>query len=169
LLIDQHAAHERVGFELLRQSYSDGNVPSQALLFPEILDLDFNSASALNDSIDDLSALGFEVEHFGGKSFALKAVPQLLAGVSVAELVVDVALDLEKIGRTGQLRDSIDDVLILMACHSVVRANQTLSVAEIKSLFREMDKIDFKANCPHGRPVLQRLTLTEIERLFRRQ
>jgi DNA mismatch repair protein MutL len=169
VLIDQHAAHERVGFESLRLSYSDGNVPSQALLFPEILDLDFNSATALNDNISDLLALGFEVEPFGGKSFALKAVPQLLAGGSAAELVVDVALDLEKIGRTGQLRDSIDDVLILMACHSVVRANQTLSVAEIKALFRDMDTIDFKANCPHGRPVLQRLTLTEIERLFRRQ
>lgn len=169
VLVDQHAAHERVGFESLRLSYSEGNVPSQTLLFPEILDLDFNSATALNDNLSDLSALGFEVEPFGGKSFALKAVPQLLDGGSAAQLVVDVALDLERIGRTGQLRDSIDDVLILMACHSVVRANQTLSVAEIKSLFREMDKIDFKANCPHGRPVLQRLTLTEVEKLFRRQ
>lgn len=169
VLIDQHAAHERVGFEALRRSYSEGDIPSQSLLFPEILDLDFNSASALEDNLDALASLGFEVEPFGGKSFALKAVPQLLAGTSAVKLVVDVALDLERVGRTGQLRDSIDEILITMACHSVVRANQALSVPEIKALFREMDKIDFKANCPHGRPVLQRLTLTEVERLFRRQ
>lgn len=169
VLIDQHAAHERVGFESLRLSFSEGNISSQALLFPEILDLDFNSATALTDNLEELSGLGFEVEPFGGKSFALKAVPQLLAGASAAKLVVDVALELERVGRTGQLRDSIDDVLILMACHSVIRANQTLSVTEIKALFREMDRIDFKANCPHGRPVLQRLTLTEVERMFRRQ
>lgn len=169
LLIDQHAAHERVGFESLRRSYADGRIDSQALLFPEILDLDFNSATALEENLESLSELGFEVEPFGGKSFALKAVPQLLAGTSAAKLVVDVALELERIGRTGQLRDSIDEVLILMACHSVIRANQALAVSEIKALFKEMDDIDFKANCPHGRPVLQRLTLAEIEKLFRRQ
>lgn len=169
LMVDQHAAHERVGFEALRQSYGEGNIPGQALLFPEILDLDFGSAAALTDNLDALAALGFEVEPFGGKSFALKAVPQLLAGMSAARLVVDVALELERIGKTGQLRDSIDEVLILMACHSVIRANRALELSEIKALFREMDKIDFKANCPHGRPVLQRLTLYEVEKLFRRQ
>jgi len=169
ILIDQHAAHERVGFETLRRSYSDGDIPSQSLLFPEILDMDFNSSAALKDNLSELNRLGFEVEPFGGKSFALKAVPQLLGQGSSSRLVVDVALELERIGRTGQLRDSIDEVLILMACHSVIRANQALTTTEIKALFLEMDAIDFKANCPHGRPVLQRLTLAEVERLFRRQ
>ena len=169
ILIDQHAAHERVGFEKLRQTYAAGTIPSQTLLFPEILELDFNSATALAENLDELATLGFEVEPFGGKSFALKAVPQLLGGVRAAELVVDIAMELERIGRTGQLLDSIDDVLIMMACHSVVRANQALSVPEIKALFNEMDGIDFKAHCPHGRPVMQRMTLSDVERLFRRQ
>ena len=168
ILIDQHAAHERVGFEKLRHSYAAGNIPSQTLLFPEILELDFNSATVLAEQTGELAALGFEIEPFGGKSFALKAVPQLLGNKSAAHLVVDVALELERVGRTGQLRDSIDEVLIMMACHSVIRANQALSILEIKALFKELDLIDFKANCPHGRPVMQRLTLAEVERLFRR-
>ncbi|PLY00329.1 MAG: DNA mismatch repair protein MutL [Desulfuromonas sp.] len=168
ILIDQHAAHERIGFESLRHSYQEGAIPSQATLFPEILELDFKSAAALNDNLDELKKLGFDIEPFGGKSFALKALPQLLSGHSAARLVVDVALDLERIGRSGQLRDAIDEILIVMACHGSVRANQALSVTEIKALFVELDKIDFKANCPHGRPVLQRLTLAEVERLFRR-
>ena len=169
VLIDQHAAHERVGFEKLRHAYAAGEIPSQTLLFPEILELDFNSAAALDDHRHELETLGFEVEPFGGKSFALKAIPQLLKNHDAVKLVVDVALELERIGRTGQLRESIDDILILMACHSVIRANQALSVAEIKALFHDMDQIDFKANCPHGRPVMQRVTLTEVERMFRRQ
>lgn len=169
VLIDQHAAHERIGFEKLRQSYTEGSVSSQTLLFPEVLELDFRSATALEDNREELERLGFDIEPFGGKSFALKAVPQLLAERDVGQLVIDVALELEKVGRAGQLQESLDEILILMACHGVIRANQALSTVEIKALLRELDQIDFKANCPHGRPVMQRLTLTEIERLFRRQ
>ena len=169
ILIDQHAAHERVGFEKLRHAYTAGKIPSQTLLFPEVLELDFNSATALGENRHELELLGFEIEPFGGKSFALKAIPQLLEKQNVSGLVVDIALELERIGHTAQLRESIDEVLILMACHSVIRANQALSTMEIMALFQELDRIDFKANCPHGRPVIQRMTLTEIERLFRRQ
>ena len=169
ILIDQHAAHERVGFEKLRHAYTAGKIPSQALLFPDVLELDFNSATALSENRQELELLGFEIEPFGGKSFALKAIPQLLEKRNVSGLVVDIALELERIGHAAQLRESIDEVLILMACHSVIRANQALSNLEITSLFQELDRIDFKANCPHGRPVIQRMTLTEIERLFRRQ
>ncbi len=168
VLIDQHAAHERIGFEKLKKSYLTGSVASQSLLFPEVLELDFRSASALADSRLQLEALGFEIEPFGGKSFALKAIPQLLPSRDLAQLVTDVALELERVGKAGQLEDSIDDILILMACHGVIRANQALTTEEIRSLLRELDQVDFKANCPHGRPVVQRLTLAEIERLFRR-
>ncbi|NOY13420.1 MAG: DNA mismatch repair endonuclease MutL [Deltaproteobacteria bacterium] len=169
ILVDQHAAHERIGFEKLRHAYAVGSVPSQALLFPQILELDYRSAMALEEHRAELERLGFEVEPFGGKSFALKSIPQVLADRDVGQLVIDVALELEKVGRAGQLEESIDEVLILMACHGVIRANQALTTEEGKALLRELDQIDFKANCPHGRPVMQRLTLTEVERLFRRQ
>lgn len=169
LLIDQHAAHERIGFEKLRQAYRAGNVSSQSLLFPEILELDFRSAAALNDYRPELVRLGFELEPFGGKTFALKSIPQILPNRQIAQLVIDVALELERIGRSGQLQESIDDILLLLACHSVLRANQALTTAECRALLAELDQVDFKANCPHGRPVMQRFTLTEIERKFRRQ
>ena len=123
-----------------------------------MLELDFNSAAILSDNLVELERLGFEIEPFGGKSFALKSVPQMLAGQNLSSLVVDVALELERIGSSGQIRESIDEVLILMACHSVIRANQALDQVEIKALFHELDQIDFKANCPHGRPVIQRMT-----------
>lgn len=168
LLVDQHAAHERVGFEQLKRSYAEGAIPGQKLLFPEILDLDYTSAAALEGYLPELARLGFEIEPFGGKSFALKAAPSLLSATQLTPLVVDVALELERIGRGGKVAESIDDVLIMMACHRVVRANQALAVPEIRALFVELDKIDFKGNCPHGRPVVARMTLYEVERLFRR-
>ncbi len=169
ILVDQHAAHERVGFEKLRHAYAAGLVPSQTLLFPEILELDYRSATALEENRSELERLGFDIEPFGGKSFALKSIPQVLINRDAGQLVIDVALELEKIGRAGQLQESIDEILILMACHGVIRANQALTTQEIKSLLSQLDKIDFKANCPHGRPVTQRLSLAEVERLFRRQ
>ena len=169
ILIDQHAAHERIGFEKLRKGYLAGAVASQSLLFPEILELDFRSASALTDHLAELARLGFELEPFGGKSFALKRVPQLLSKANIRQLLIDVALELERVGRSAQVEESIEEVLILIACHGVIRANQALSAMEIRALLLELDQVDFKANCPHGRPVLHRLALADIERLFRRQ
>lgn len=169
LLIDQHAAHERIGFEKLKKSYLDGRVERQQLLFPEMLELDFRSADALLEHCEELEQLGFELEPFGGKSFALKAVPPLLKDVPVGQLVVDVALELDRIGKSGQFQERIDEILILISCHGVLRANQALTREEGRALLRELDQVDFKAHCPHGRPVMQRMTLADIEKLFRRQ
>jgi DNA mismatch repair protein MutL len=169
LLIDQHAAHERIGFEALKESFLRGQVEQQTLLFPALLELDFRSGQALEEHLADLARLGFDLEPFGGKSFTLKAVPQLLAEGDNARLVVDIALDLEQTGSSGGLQDRLDAVLIMMACHGVIRANQALDPREARALLEQLDRVDFKANCPHGRPVMQRLKLVEIERMFRRQ
>jgi DNA mismatch repair protein MutL len=168
VLIDQHAAHERIGFERLKKAYEEGGVQRQQLLFPEVFELDYKSAAALEEHLAELERLGFEVEPFGGKSFAVKSLPALLASAPVVKLVTDVALELERIGREGRLAESLDDVLIMMACHRVIRANQALSHREIKALLVDLDTIDFKGHCPHGRPVHTRMSLYEIERLFRR-
>ncbi|MCF6179812.1 MAG: DNA mismatch repair endonuclease MutL [Geopsychrobacter sp.] len=168
LLIDQHAAHERISFEALKGSFLQGEIEQQSLLFPEMLDLDFRSAQALEEHLPDLAQLGFDIEPFGGKSFALKAVPQLLSDSDNGRLLVDIALELEQTGSSGGLIDKLDDVLILMACHGVIRANQALDPREARALLEQLDGVDFKANCPHGRPVMQRLRLPEIERMFRR-
>ncbi|MCF6267973.1 MAG: DNA mismatch repair protein MutL, partial [Desulfuromusa sp.] len=169
LLIDQHAAHERISFERLKKSFVQENVAQQRLLFPEMLELDFKSGQALEEHLYDLARLGFDVEPFGGKSYVLKAVPQLLADSDNKSLIVDIALELEQVGSGDGLEDKLDEVLILMACHSVIRANQALDPREARALLEQLDGVDFKANCPHGRPVMQRLHLHEIERMFRRQ
>lgn len=168
LLIDQHAAHERIGFEKLKASYLNEEIEQQSLLFPEMLELDFRSAQALEDHLDDLARLGFDVAPFGGKSFALKAVPHLLAGTDNGRLIVDIALELEQTGSGSGLVEKLDEMLIMMACHGVIRANQSLDPREARALLEQLDTVDFKANCPHGRPVMQKMYLSNIEKMFRR-
>ncbi len=168
VLIDQHAAHERIGFERLRSQFQRGQIETQALLFPAVLELDFNEAAVLEEHLDDLRRLGFDIEPFGGKSFALKAIPQLLGDSQAERLVCDVAGELATIGKSALAEEALDDVLILMACHNVVRANQGLGHLEMKGLLKELDQVDFSAHCPHGRPVMIRHSLGEIEKMFKR-
>jgi len=168
LLIDQHAAHERIRFESLRSQYMQGCVQRQALLFPVTVELDFREAASFAENIDQLNSFGFEIEHFGGKTYVLKAVPHLLADKDTRLLLHDVAGELSMTENSRILQDSVDSILSVMACHSAVRANRHLSSEEMLSLLRELDTIDFSANCPHGRPVMYRIALAEIERMFKR-
>jgi len=168
VLIDQHAAHERIGFERLRAEFGQGQLEQQALLFPTMLEFDFRETSQLNEHLQDLARFGFELEHFGGRTFALKAVPRLLGDGRAEQIVRDVVAELAALGKSVLVEAAIDEILILMACHGMVRANQSLAPAEIEALLRDLDRVDFSAHCPHGRPVLKRLPLSEIERMFRR-
>lgn len=168
VLVDQHAAHERIGFERLKAQYHRGRVERQALLFPVTLEFDFRGAALLQEHLGDLERLGFDLEPFGGNTFALKAVPRLLGDAESERLIREVAEGLEKIGRRGPVEEALDDLFILMACHNVVRANQRLTLPEMAALLRELDRVDFSAHCPHGRPVMTRLPLGEVERMFKR-
>ena len=168
LLIDQHAAHERIGFEQLRQQLREGGIERQALLFPEVLELNFREAALFEEYRGELGRLGFELEPFGGNSFALKAVPRLLERVPADRLLRDVACELASVGKSALVEESLEAVLILIACHSVIRANQRLSTVEIRGLMEALDQVDFSAHCPHGRPVMRRLPLSDIERMFKR-
>jgi DNA mismatch repair protein MutL len=168
VLIDQHAAHERIGFERLRAEYRKGRVESQTLLFPAILEFEFREAAQVNEHLGDLERLGFELEPFGGRTFAVKAVPRLLGDAQAEQLVRDVAAELVVLGKSGLVEAAVDEILILMACHGMIRANQSLTASEIHALLRDLDRVDFSAHCPHGRPVQKRLPLAEVERMFRR-
>lgn len=169
LLIDQHAAHERIGFERLRQEFHQGEVARQGLLFPQIMEFDFKETALLNEHLLSLCRLGFELEPFGPRTFALKAVPQLLAARdNFAQLLHDLASDLGELGVSRRLEDALDSFLLLISCHGMVRARQKLTPAEMTALLLDLDAIDFNASCPHGRPVYSRLSDTEIARLFRR-
>ncbi|OEU72776.1 MAG: hypothetical protein BA874_09790 [Desulfuromonadales bacterium C00003068] len=168
LLIDQHAAHERIGFETLRGQYRDHGVERQGLLFPLILDFDHREVATLKEHQAELQHFGFELECFGGNSFVLKGIPQMLGDAEAEKLIRDVVAELISFGSSSLVEERIEQLLVLMACHRVIRANQQLSRSEIDYLLRDLDQVDFSGHCPHGRPVVQRLSLVEIERMFKR-
>lgn len=169
VIVDQHAAHERISFERLKASHEGRAPESQRLLFPVQLELDAVRAAALEDHLDFFAELGFELEPFGGQSFALKAVPGMLAGARYLDIVKDALDDLSNLERTTRVEEAIEAVLSRMACHGSVRAGDDLTEEEVYALFEQMDRIDFRAHCPHGRPVYFRLTLEELEKRFDRR
>ncbi len=168
LVIDQHAAHERVTFERLRHAYADGGVARQRLLVPAIVDVGAQAAPILAEGLSALENLGFELEPFGGSSFAVRAVPALLSDADPAALVRDVAEELTEVGRSRRLVQAAESVLARLACHSAVRVGQSLGAEQIRALLSAMDHVDFAGNCPHGRPAFISLPRTDLERLFKR-
>ena len=168
VLIDQHAAHERVAFERLKGEFAGKAVDSQGLLFPETVELSFRESAALLEHVDELARLGFALEEFGGNTWLLKGVPQILSGSEYLRVIRDILEELGNLSRSRTFSDVQEDILARVACHSVVRGRRTLTQQEIVALFSQMDQTDFSSNCPHGRPVLQRITLAEMEKMFKR-
>ncbi|MBH24181.1 MAG: DNA mismatch repair protein MutL [Myxococcales bacterium] len=168
VIVDQHAAHERIGFERLRHQYRDNTSDSQALLFPERLSLDTLRAATLREELEFFEKLGFEIDPFGGNDFAIGAVPAMLVGADYGRMIKDALDDLASVGQSDRISDALDAIFARMACHSVIRAGDELGKEEARELFRQMDAIDFGANCPHGRPVYYRLPLSELEEAFGR-
>ena len=168
LLVDQHAAHERIGFEKLRHQLAGGGIERQRLLFPTVIDCDHRQAAVVAERLDDFARLGFELEAFGGRSFNLVALPQLLAAANPERLVLDMAEELAQVGRGGSLDAALDQILMRLACHAMIRANQPLARPEMEVLLAELAAIDFGSHCPHGRPVVRRMGRGEIERFFHR-
>ncbi len=168
VLIDQHAAHERVVFQELKRSREGGRLAGQSLLFPETIEISPAESSAVREHGDELEKLAFELEHFGGMTWLLKGVPQLLADFDYKQALRDTLEEFCSLGRSGVSAEIIDDILATIACHSVVRGQRHLSAPEIQQLLQRMDETDFAAHCPHGRPVIARVTHREIEKMFRR-
>jgi DNA mismatch repair protein MutL len=168
LLIDQHAAHERVAFERLRAERARGEIERQPLLVPQPVEVAPGEADLIAGAAADLAVLGFEVEPFGDRTVLVRTVPALLRPSDVAVLVKALASDLSELERSRALEQRTDRILATIACHSVVRVGQRLSEAEIRGLLEAMDSIDLGSNCPHGRPVASRLTRAELERRFGR-
>ncbi len=168
VLIDQHAAHERVVYERLRQEFAAGRIEGQGLLFPESLELSHAESATLREHHGELDRLGFELEHFGGNTWLLKGCPRLLSGNHSLRTLRDLLEELQGLGRSRTFDDAVEDILATVACHSVVRGSRNLSLPEIRELFAQMDATGFAGNCPHGRPVARTITLAEIERMFKR-
>ncbi|MBL0224190.1 MAG: DNA mismatch repair endonuclease MutL [Geobacteraceae bacterium] len=168
VIIDQHAASERVAYQRLKMQCLGGAVESQRLLFPETVELTFSEVTAAGRFHDNLARIGFELEPFGGNTLIITAVPRLIEGHDAIRLVRDILSDLSGLGTSAAFQDMLDGLLARIACHSVVRGVHPLDSRQITELLRSMDETDFAASCPHGRPVSHIISLAELEKIFKR-
>lgn len=170
LLVDQHALHEKIRYEELRRKHRDGKLGSQRLLIPKILRLEPELAGVLEASAEKLLPLGFEIETFGDGDWALKAIPELVEEARAEKMVLETlrAVASQSDADTEVTHRLLTPVLATIACHSVVRAGQTLSDFEAEALLENIDALELGWTCPHGRPVVFRLGFKEIEKHFER-
>ncbi|HET6922730.1 MAG TPA: DNA mismatch repair protein MutL, partial [Anaeromyxobacteraceae bacterium] len=164
VVVDQHASHERLLFHRLRQAFRSRALVVQPFLVPPVVTLPAAAARILEGSPGELARLGLEVEPFGGESFAVKGAPALLGGVPLGPLLSDLAQQLAQLERGSAVDEAVDDLLATMACHAAVRAGEPVGAEEARGLLDALDAVDFKARCPHGRPVVFDLPLAELER-----
>jgi DNA mismatch repair protein MutL len=169
ILVDQHAAHERLVLERMRSAVEAGEVASQALLIPEVVELDEVACDRLEARSLDLAAFGLELERFGPAAMLVRATPAVLGTGDVKGLVTDLADELAAHGEALSLKERIDAVAGTMACHGSVRAGRVLSVAEMNALLREMEVTPHSGQCNHGRPTWVKLAHGDIEKLFGRK
>jgi DNA mismatch repair protein MutL len=169
VIVDQHAAHERLVLERMRRAVAGGAVASQALLMPEIVELDESACDRLETRIGELAELGLEIERFGPGAIMVRATPALLGSGDVRGLVTDLADELAAFDQALSLKERLDAVAGTMACHGSVRAGRVLSVAEMNALLREMEVTPHSGQCNHGRPTWVKLAHSDIEKLFGRR
>jgi DNA mismatch repair protein MutL len=168
ILIDQHAAHERILFEQLRAQKHAAKPLAQNLLMPETVELSLKEADLLNAHLDLLQRLGFHIEPFGGDTYIVKAVPALLAGGAVEPLLRELLENWEIAGGRSAAAEMMDASLKTMACHTALRAREDLTGAEIKALLQQLDACHNPSHCPHGRPTWIRWTSQELQKAFHR-
>ena len=168
VVVDMHAAHERIGYEKLKAAHDGEGLRMQPLLVPATLAVSEREAEIAEREGDTLAALGFEVDRAGPQSLLLRSVPALLAHGDVEALLRDVLADLREHGQTRRVAATRDELLSTMACHGAVRANRRLTIPEMNALLREMEATERSGQCNHGRPTWARFTLAEIDRWFLR-
>jgi len=169
VLVDQHAAHERLVYERMKEALAARAVARQALLLPEVVELDEAAAARLAARAEELAEFGLVLEPFGPGAIIVREVPALLPGVDVAALVRDLADELAEWGDALALKERIETVCGTLACHTSVRAGRRLSPAEMDALLRQMEATPNSGQCNHGRPTYVALDLADIERLFGRR
>jgi len=168
VLVDMHAAHERILYERLKTAMDTGQGPRQALLVPVLLETTEGEASLAEQHADELTAAGFAVDRVGPATLAIREVPVALAGADVAGVLADALADLGAGGAVHRIDSSQNELLANIACRSAVRANRQLSIPEMDALLRDMEQTERSGQCSHGRPTWTRLTLAELDRIFLR-
>jgi DNA mismatch repair protein MutL len=169
VIVDQHAAHERLVLERMRMGREGQGISRQALLMPEVVELDEPDCDRLESAASELLELGLEVERFGPTAILVRAAPSALGSPNVKGLLEDLAAEIADMGGPLALRDRLDHVAATIACHGSVRAGRILSVAEMNALLREMEVTPRSGQCNHGRPTWVKLGHGEIEKLFGRR
>jgi len=169
VIVDQHAAHERLVYERMKAARDEGPIPSQGLLLPEVVELDEGSVARLAARVDDFASLGLVLEPFGEGAIVVRETPAMLGTIDVHTLVRDLADDLVRWGEAVSLDEKLAEVASTMACHGSVRAGRRLKASEMNALLREMEATPHSGQCNHGRPTYVELKLADIEKLFGRR
>jgi len=169
VIVDQHAAHERLVYEDMKRQMSAGGVKRQALLIPEIVELAGDELQRILERTEELGELGLEIEPFGHNALCVRATPALFGQMDLAGLIQDLADDLSEYDETLALRERFEDIMGNMACRGSVRAGRRLNAAEMNALLRQMEATPHSGQCNHGRPTYVELKLKDIERLFGRR
>jgi DNA mismatch repair protein MutL len=169
VIVDQHAAHERLVLERMRAAREGGSIARQPLLLPEVVELDEPDCDRIQAASDDLEGLGLDIERFGPNAILVRATPAALGKTELRGLLSDLAAELAELGSAFSLQEKLDHVLATIACHGSVRAGRVLSVAEMNALLREMEVTPRSGQCNHGRPTWVKLGHSEIEKLFGRR
>ncbi len=169
VIVDQHAAHERLVYERMKQMLANGGVRRQALLIPEVVELDPSEAEALAARAEELAQLGLVIEPFGPGAILIRETPSLLGHVDAAGLLKDLADDVAELGEAHALKERLEEVCSSMACRGSVRAGRRLTGEEMNALLRQMEATPFSGQCNHGRPTYVELKLADIEKLFGRR
>jgi len=168
MLIDQHAAHERIVFEQLKRHYNARRPAAQRLLLPETIDLGFRETHILEKLAPELDRFGLEIEPFGGNTFVVKAVPTLLDSSGISGLVTQLVEKTAELGVGAEMETILDECLMVMACHNAIRAHQQLTGTQIKAMLEQLDACDNPSHCPHGRPIWIQWRVKDLEKQFQR-
>lgn len=169
VVVDQHAAHERLVQERIKSSLEEGGVARQGLLIPEVVELDETAAGRLVSRAGELAELGLVIEAFGAGAVVVRETPALLGESDIQGLIRDLADDLAEADEALALKDRLGDVTAKMACHGSIRAGRRLNTAEMNALLREMEATPHSGQCSHGRPTYVELKRADIEKLFGRR
>ena len=168
IIVDTHAAHERITYERMKVQRAEQGIQSQPLLVPESIAVSEREADFAEQNLEVFSSLGLGVERAGPETLLIRQVPVVLGSSKVEQLVHDVLSDLTTYGQTDKIEATMNEILATMACHSSVRANRQLSIAEMNALLRDMEATERSGQCNHGRPTWTALSLTELDKLFLR-
>jgi len=167
LMVDQHAAHERIVYETLKGAYKNMRIERQSFLIPHRLEVSVNEARIIQQKLDQLVKLGLELEHFGGRTFLLRSVPSSLIHAQWENFFYDLIPALEEEDDLSSEK-AMDKILTVMACHGAVRAGKRMTHEEMSLLLKQLEEMDLPTNCPHGRPILKQFSYYEIEKMFKR-